>query len=292
MASSTKADGTATGDPRQGLERSQGVMAGEAMAEFIFHLFAGRNYLFVTRADGVVTRIWDVPGMPFDFHVGVPVKDGSLTAQAIRSGSRLARFVPLEKSLHGFAYSGLCMPLKEADGSFAGILSMTIPMNMELTKDIVRVLGDATTTAGDISTSTERLRQTMGALTGITSGVRDGMSVIVDVITFIRGVADQTNLLGLNASIEAARAGASGAGFTVVAREVRKLSESTKASITELNVKLSAMNETLARMDPEIDGLNGAIGDLSRSVTTIREMTARLHTLVRELDDATARAYA
>ncbi len=61
---------------------------------------------------------------------------------------------------------------------------------------------------------------------------------ILDIVTTVAGVAEQTNLLALNASIEAARAGEAGRGFAVVADEIRKLAESSKSAVKDINDSL------------------------------------------------------
>ncbi|WP_425486413.1 methyl-accepting chemotaxis protein [Gracilibacillus halotolerans] len=103
-----------------------------------------------------------------------------------------------------------------------------------------------------IDASMENILSDVQGLLKITSQMQD----IVEIVT---GIADQTNLLSLNAAIEAARAGEYGQGFSVVASEVRKLSEQTKESVYNVSSliqnsqnKVELLTESLSQVREDV----------------------------------------
>jgi methyl-accepting chemotaxis protein len=124
---------------------------------------------------------------------------------------------------------------------------------------------------------------------GEVSRLGEDASRISDVVKVIKEIADQTNLLALNAAIEAARAGEQGRGFAVVADEVRKLAERTAGAtneISQMSGKIGAVAaNALAGMDKVVNTTRQGVGDAETAQTSIKHIQSSFSEVASVIDD-------
>ena len=141
-------------------------------------------------------------------------------------------------------------------------------------QEISRQVTDSTRIAGEAVSEVE---QTSAKIQGLS----DAALRIGEVVTLITDIAEQTNLLALNATIEAARAGEAGKGFAVVASEVKNLASQTARATQEISQQITGIQSATR------DSVT-AISSINRTIGRMNEITASVAAAVEEQGAATA----
>lgn len=189
----------------------------------------------------------------------------------------------------------VAIPLKDDRGNVVGAISYG--KNLENSIKVSKMSVDLSNATASILKVANEINIDIQNIKEINTTVVDGVKATSNqcnktdnIINFIKGIAKQTNLLGLNAAIEASRAGELGRGFGVVASEIRKLSASSNESITEVNTILKSIKDSVSMVEKSI-GISMAssekqeqslteiihsVQELNKSAETLAQMASRL----------------
>jgi hypothetical protein len=197
--------------------------------------------------------------------------------------------------------------IEELNGykAFAGQLMESLPLFRDTTAQLVEHLGSIEQDISRFGHEVNQGAQTASSVTVRIGALEKDAQQIGDVMQMIKKIAEQTNLLALNAAIEAARAGEAGRGFAVVADEVRKLANTTQSNLDAtggavdnvmngvrdvggdvrgMGSQVSGFAGEMAQVVDKLHQLAGTSQDSKQRVDSMLSQTESLYTRMREVD--------
>lgn len=143
----------------------------------------------------------------------------------------------------------------------------------DVVSSLSRVISQQASSIQQSSTSLSVLNESVASMANESVQITSQAQEIKSIIAMISDIADQTNLLALNAAIEAARAGEHGRGFAVVADEVRKLAEKTQKSLSEINMNVQTLVQSMNDINDKIQNQNRSVENITESIRSLEEIT-------------------
>lgn len=237
------------------------------------------------------------PGQKLDLKVtvGTALTEEMITYQAMKSRTRLLK--RMDASLWGIPFIAVAIPIIDDEcGEVIGAISLQETVDRQNTlKELSHTF---TSNINVLASTTQEITAQAQEITSICQGLSSLVMESVartketdGVIRFIREISGQTNLLGLNAAIEAARVGEQGRGFGVVAEEIRKLATSSAESVQKIGQSIStiqvdseAISRQINQVENVITDLAGAISQIATSIQQAASDANKLDNIAQELE--------
>lgn len=195
------------------------------------------------------------------------------------------------EEVYGIPFNAMGFPIKDGR-EIVGVFGVGIPMQeqAELEK-YMRSMNDIISNLSErvhiIAAHSEELAATTEEINTQALKAREDAERSNGITDLIKAISNQTNLLGLNASIEAVRAGEHGKGFNIVAQEVRKLSAQTSSATGNIETSLKSINSNLQSLRDNLEQINQAsteqaslVQDFSTIISDLDNLSVEIHQFV------------
>ncbi len=230
------------------------------------------------------------PGRKFDLKIqpGLPLEPKMAAYQAIHNQKRIVTRV--DASLHGIPFIAVAIPLyneaKEVIGS--AIVTQSVERQDTLLQ-VAAALSDSinvlASTTEEISAQTQEISAVSQTLVKVSRDSQNRVQETDQVIGFIKNIAGQTNLLGLNAAIEAARVGDQGRGFGVVAQEIRKLAIDSADSIKKIDAMIKSVQADSKQTNDQTEHISIVLGEIANAITQVTNAVQEANAQARKLGE-------
>ncbi len=209
------------------------------------------------------------------------LKAGSELLDVIKDSLRSGKFEKGDTSVAEKKIKVISIPIRNSKGQIIGTISDGI--DLDNSNQLVNSISEISESLDQVSISVNELANSASnfALTGQNTlkqaqDVMETSKKTSDAIEIINSIANQTNLLGLNAAIESARAGEYGRGFNVVSTEIRKLATQSKESTRTINNIAMNMSESINTI---IGSVNESASESENQAAAIEEISATIESI-------------
>lgn len=248
-----------------------------AIARFVPSLFQKVD-MAVWATDTEKFLLFDIHGrFKIQIKPGELLKPGGTPALAIKEQRPLVRYVPPE--VYGIVCKTVALPV---EGGVIGV-SFSVENEDALRKSLEGVTGNITnlgTSSHEIARAADEVADFMRTLADSMSRTKEQLEEINSIGELIGDVAEDTRYISLNALIEANRAGEHGRSFTVVAKEMQRLSDQTQRSITKVHETLGRINQYVQALESQLDRIDGNLKEQSKQSrdvdASIRDITVAI----------------
>lgn len=256
--------------------------------EVIKKLYGRDVILSVLDTDKVVQGYLLPQGMPPQAEVGSVFQDPSgILDEVLARG--VARHNYLPKEVLGFPVEGNLIPVKD-DGKVVGCVICSVSVEgkekvREIAGEFQGSIQQIDKSVQEVVNGVENLFEMLTDMNQMTSDVEQDANRASEVVNEISSNASHSNILALNASIEAARSGEAGRGFAVVATEMGKLAKDSSNSATEIKATLAAVMSHLEAITNSIKEANDVAKSYMESIRTIQAELEKTISVANELEN-------
>lgn len=220
-------------------------------APILTDMFPEGAMLYTTDTTKITKRQGSAKFDTTKLQVGESVDNYPVAAKTIQTGQQITQELPEE--FYGVPALAICKPITDnKEDRVVGMLGVALPKTLDVKlRDMASKLGDGLSEVSaamqELAASSGEIAQNQTLLNDEIQNVSRLAAEITQILGFIKQIADETKMLGLNAAIEAARAGDQGRGFGVVAEEIRKLSDESKETVTKIRSLIDEIGASLAK---------------------------------------------